>query len=54
MNLYKDYSDIMNGDLQFDDAAILACALLMETMRMLVKNNATTLSFNEQLSHQFV
>lgn len=53
MNLCKDYSDVMNGDLQFDDSAILACALLMETMRLLVKNNATTLSFSEQLSHQF-
>lgn len=53
MNLCKDYSDMMNGDFQFDDAAILACALLMETIRLLVHNNATRLSFSEQLSHKF-
>jgi hypothetical protein len=54
MNLYNDYSYTSNEDFQFDDAAILACALLMETIRLLVKNNATKISFSEQLSHKFI
>lgn len=54
MMMFKDYNDEINDILQFDDAAILACALLLETLRMLAVNNASKISFNEQLSHKFI
>ncbi len=54
ISMCEDYSDTINGFLQFDDAAILACALLLETMRMLAANEASKITFNEQLSHKFI
>lgn len=53
INLYKDNSDIMNGIFPYDDVAFLATALLFETIRKLIANDATKIIFHEQISYQF-
>ena len=47
--IYKDY-----GYFDFDDVSILACALLLETMRKLAANNATQILFDVYRSYRFV
>lgn len=53
INLYKDYTDMINGIFPYDDVSILATALLIETIRKLIANDATKIIFREQVSHQF-
>ena len=53
INVHKDYSDIINGVSQFDDAPLLAVALLIESIRLLIANNAKSILFNEHISHKF-
>lgn len=50
---YKDYSDLRNDDIYFDDAAILACALLLETIRKMAANDASKILFDVYCSYRF-
>ena len=51
INLCPDYSDL--SDFKFDDVSFLATALLLETIRRLIENNAETIKFNETITYNF-
>ena len=53
VSLYHDYSDAINGHIPFDESALLASALLFETIRRMIANNATQIAFSEQISYQY-
>lgn len=53
MNIYEDYTDILNGVFQFDKEPMLAVALLIESIRILIANNSSKIVFDEQITHQF-
>lgn len=53
MDIYKDYRELIKGNFSYEDVAILATALLIETNRMLIAKNAVKISFEEKLSHSF-
>ncbi len=54
INTYKDYFSFSDNGISYDDEeAQLAIALLTESIRLLIANNATKLIFNEQISYRF-
>lgn len=53
IHLYNDYTDMMNGIFPYDNVSFLATALLFETIRKLIANDATKIIFHEQISYQF-
>lgn len=54
MSMCKDYTDMMDGIFPFDEASFLACAIFIETIRKMIKNNAARIAFDVQDSYRYI